>query len=815
MKGASRGNIIFLKPFGVALLCCLAFILAACSSADNVKTSGKMSGNRDEILIYTEGYARSFETAIPQGMSLKLSEGTKESRFTHELSQYAAVEAYDFQAAPLLEAYERFFWQPHYKVTVVIAIDRDRSDADIRSWEDLTGARQMVGITTGDPEFRLMICAISHALSGDFSLDQAMELFADIRQDGFLQLDGDFAPIQICLDNQAAQLKKQGRNIEIVIPKEGTLSFEKGFLANGELLLEENNAESLVSQGLRSVEGLSDSAIYPPEDDYGRAATLKDYHSFIAAGQSVLVRFRREALRVRLYSTADGREHMISAMAFIFLAIVWTGSMVTKVMSRQIRRWAFVVVLILTFWAILRILKYQTPEGSAINRYCWYGYYIFQIFLPVALLRIADLTGRWEDSPPPLWWKLCFGFNLALLLLVFTNDIHMQVFRLDVMSGSSSDYSYGPGYFLVFGGNVLCFISAIGLLLVKGWRSPRRYGMFVPVLMFLMALSYAVFYVLRIPFARESDFTITVGFFSLLFLQSAMMSGLIPVNAKYELLFACSPLAMEILDAGGKTVLRSASASAEAGAIMRVSSITGGLAVWQEDLSAIHRLQRELSVTIEQLEKTNDMLLYEHRIRSDMEKLSAQKIIQGELDSLLEDQLAQIGSLLESLRGDNAPDKEALAHIGLLLCYGKRRCNLMFWEKQNETMGFDELFAYLNELAEYAQAAGIACAIISDISDPSYTSKPREFCNDLKIEAAIGCYSFLFDGLRIAMKHGQRELICRMSIQGKGVLMQLMGDAPLRGIRLREDIAGGAIELREDGYLSQAALRIEGGCADA
>ena len=90
-------------------------------------------------------------------------------------------------------------------------------------------------------------------------------------------------------------------------------------------------------------------------------------------------------------------------------------------------------------WLLLRLFKYQLLAEETLSRMCWYGYYLFQLALPVALLYLAELLDRPEGERRllrPLWPPLvCYGLSV---LLVMTNDLHQLVSVLTPME-------IGPG----------------------------------------------------------------------------------------------------------------------------------------------------------------------------------------------------------------------------------------------------------------------------------------------------------------------------------------------------------------------------------
>ena len=67
------------------------------------------------------------------------------------------------------------------------------------------------------------------ALDGDdYSLDGAAERLAALAgADRLIPRDWE-APVLVCLDYQAAALKMSGRNLEVILPREGTLTLTRG-----------------------------------------------------------------------------------------------------------------------------------------------------------------------------------------------------------------------------------------------------------------------------------------------------------------------------------------------------------------------------------------------------------------------------------------------------------------------------------------------------------------------------------------------------------------------------------------------------------
>ena len=143
------------------------------------------------------------------------------------------VEVFDTQAFGALQTGVAKYWYPQYLATAVIAIDRDQTNSVFTSWSDLLDSQDEVSFSNIPVNNQMLVAAISYGLEGkDYILKKAMNLLESLHKNSLLNIDSFDSPIIICFDYQVAALKESGRNIEIVIPSEGTLTYEKGLLTN-------------------------------------------------------------------------------------------------------------------------------------------------------------------------------------------------------------------------------------------------------------------------------------------------------------------------------------------------------------------------------------------------------------------------------------------------------------------------------------------------------------------------------------------------------------------------------------------------------
>ncbi|MGI6169435.1 MAG: histidine kinase N-terminal 7TM domain-containing protein, partial [Christensenellales bacterium] len=709
-----------------AMLCLVFLSLSACARSE---AQGTIICGNDENSSYPEILSE----IVPS--YTVITEQFSRTAFS-SLHAGNEVEAFDAQAIPALEKGIAEHWYPHYLATVVIAVDRDKTDARIGSWSDLPAAGEMVGCSDRYPDKHLLTGAMAHGLEGDrFTIKQANGLLEALHSKKRLVLNTFDAPIVICYDYQAAALIKSGRNMQVIIPNEGTLAYQKGLLAGRELSFTGEIEPLLLSRGFRLLDGRCDETLYPDWADYENADVVTDYEHFNTVLQDVHRAFRRSVLRTRLYTSADTREHQFFALVYMVLVIVWTAWFLRRAMQKGVKRAAAVTGIILLGWITVRLIKYQIEESMVLNRYLWYAFYLFQLTLPLVLLWLAWVIDKADGrTKTPRWLRAMALVNGMLMILVFTNDLHNWVFRLDLSNPDwASQYGYGIGFLLVTAAWTLPLIGAVLMLAVKSRRAPRKSGFVFPLAFCALLILYGIGYIIRVPIAWESDYTMVVGLFTLLFTEVCMRSGMVPVNTKYERLFTHSPLNMQIVDGSGATVLSSAAAvqvdhellrsalasyplpaEQDEDTLLFATGITGGYALWQEDISSLNHLHAEIVESMRKLAAANAVLAEEAKIKQAIDEEAARNQLMVQLENEIAGYMTRLSAMIEQLDPLSAQPKET-ARIALLLCYVKRRCNLFFRARETDGLPADELMGYIDEVAEMAGYSGVKILVTNEL----------------------------------------------------------------------------------------------------
>ncbi|MCG4527298.1 histidine kinase N-terminal 7TM domain-containing protein [Intestinimonas massiliensis (ex Afouda et al. 2020)] len=676
-----------------------------------------------------------------------------------ELSQGNAAACFDVQAIPAMEQGVGRYWYPHCLATVVIAVDRAQTDADISRWRDLLDAGAVVGMTTDAPQNRLILGAMSYGLEGrEYTKSEALDLLERLYSQGELRLDDQMAPIQLCFDYQAAAWNRAGQNWEIIVPEEGTLSFDLGLLSDTPLEFERGLDETLLAAGLPLADGRRPDG-YPDNRAYRDAVHPEDFARLLSVTEDTDRDIRRSVCHTRLYSSADHREHTLAALLVSAMAIFWMGTVSQRILRRDIRRTAALVGWLVVGWIFLRLLKYQIFEICLLTRLCWYGYYVFQLALPLAMLRLADIVDKPEDAKRllrPIWWPM--AAYILSVLLIFTNDLHQMVFRFDLSGDWSHDYQYGPGYFVVLLISLVFLLAAIVLLFRKNRHSRYLGARVFPVLFIAAILSYILGYLFNIPLFRDSDYTITICVLAMLFFESFLHTGMIPVNVRYGPLFAAAPLNLQLLDEEGQTVLAANGASPipksvwrrlradmsrpllrDRDTLLHATPIRGGMVVWQEDVSALNRVRQEIQTSSARLEAANALLREESEAKRRLLAAEAKAELYDELEREIPRRVSVLARLIQSLPQAEDHQRQT-AYITLCLCHIKRRYNLFFLTRQSEPVLGDELSIYLDELAELAGYAGVKVLVRCGLH------------SQMAVRTASLCYDFCFESLSWAVR---------------------------------------------------------------
>ena len=780
------------------LLFALIFFLAAvCLSGCNRLNTKKLINRETSCGSYTEAALSALE-----GYEAEKSE--KMDSFFSLLSGENALICNDIQALSAEKQNIEGYWYPQHLVTVVLAVNKNSS---IRTWSDIKSSNIKLCWNPNDESTEIMyFSALSYGLEGsNYTGKEAESFLRKLNDEGRLLKNYEQADAVVCFEYEAVEFEKMGKQLEIVVPQEGTLSYAQGIFSNVQIKVPSDSV--LLSAGLRLLDGRCKNTYYPTEEDYKAAVTVDNLEHFLSISKNVHRNIRRGVFNERLYSSADTREHIIFPAVAIVIVLLWMVSIANRTIRRDVQRAVNAIALIIVGWLGLRLFKYQLGYNT-VNRYCWYCYYIFQLALPVLMLYLAiivDMSG--QEKKLPCWFMLIACAYPFLIVLVLTNDLHNWVFNFYDGIFRYETYSYSWGYYLIYAYCMLTFLTSLLVMTVKSRKSPRRFAWLLPTVFSIMMIGYTVGYAMGWKPARSSDFAVTFCIMAMIFTESCFRVGILPVNTNYQILFYASPLSIQLLNKDGMQVLASDTANPLppvlsiqlcSGGISEMEldkdtlicghSISGGTAVWQVDISELNKLRSELQNVGERLSQVNILLQKEESVRRRKFKIEAESRLASSLKSEIDEQLKRLRNTIESMNESDCQIQTA--YITLLICHLKRRCNLFFIAREGMNIKGEELSMYLDELGEFARYAGVNALIYSTVSD------------SIPILQATACYDFWFELMSWSLWGCKATLLGKLERDNNGLMFSVLtSEEPdeidfTTGLKNAAEAAGGKISIR-------------------
>jgi hypothetical protein len=324
--------------------------------------------------------------------------------------------------------------------------------------------------------------------------------------------------------------------------------------------------------------------------------------------------------------------------------------------------------------------------------------------------------------------------------LVLTNDLHSFMFKLDLSQpGWSDNYGYGFLYYIIVVVLLLQLIGSIVIMFTKTKRGSKRFGIIFPLIFITVLAIYIVGYATRVPFFAESDVTMVYCVFTLLFLELCIRTGHIPVNTHYRDLFRSVGLKLQITDDRGNSLLTSDNSEPfdaelwdklknngmpvykNENTLILKNKISGGYAVWHEDVTSIVRLKAEIEKSNRQLETSNKLLSQIAQAKEKESQIKSRNILYAAFEKNI---AVHEQKLTQMLRFPPIDDLEIPVYMGIvaiLACFVKRQFNLLISEMNgNESVSSTEFAAYADELAELAKFTGpqfmIYCNLTGEIN---------------------------------------------------------------------------------------------------
>lgn len=654
---------------------------------------------------------------------------------------------------------EGYYLYPIYKLTPIIAVNRDVTDAPIRTWSDLREFNGVIGVHR-DSEYMLM--GINQGLDQSLGTeDGGIALFKELRETDrlfffpkdieSLKLE-DYPPVCIMYDAFVHALNRRGANYEIIVPSEGTVLFPYALLSK----------EPLDQKSITALATFFEYEFYPL--DYELHSNLTEikssiYSEFIRLESllvgNVLKQFR--PFRTNIFENAA-----TYVLLLVFLSLL-NGYSYFRITDPELRKHFCHIFLILSFWIIIRLIRLLEVNGDIISRYSWYLFYVALLYVPMLMVWIALNVGqKMEELKYKRIKKWMMLTATLLLLMVLSNDLHQLVFRFHDGSFSQYDFHYGMIAIILYYG--LCTLYAAGLLFYKAWKMPNRKQLLFPGLLILGIILYIVLFNLfwNNKIALELTKMVVIMITATLFIS--MYVGLIPQNRMHFKIFQHSKLSMEIRDVNNHIVYFSEKGNLFNTYRIKSQPIQGGSVLWYEDLSHLDALFREEEGLNDQLQENIQVLNKRYEVEKSLEELHAKEKLVDNINTLIREDLIDLENEISDLRAlDEIDRKSKLAYLSLNLAGLKHSLNLLVLSLMENQISIEEMVLTLTSLCKAAKMLNV------------HTTFQRNGSGGLDYHTADEMLRWLTRSI-IQMQMATKELHCILSVYEGRVKMALITD---------------------------------------
>ena len=424
---------------------------------------------------------------------------------------------------------------------------------------------------------------------------------------------------------------------------------------------------------------------------------------------------------------------LIRSFIYMGMYYAWGRSVCYGIIQKVTRRCFGGVSMLLVFWNAVSMCKHLVfMDDVTIVRYLWYAYYIPQILIAVLGLNIAIMAGGGDNVRLGKGGMFLFGIGAALILLVLTNDLHQIVFSFqEGVPWTNASCTHEMGYYLIMALIALCGI-AISAIMVHKCRIPKRKKFTpLPFLCVLFMILYGILYFVDGSFVRNylNDMTASGCLMVAVLFELVIESGLFQTNITYENLFQSAVITVQLADRehqvrytseGARMVPKEILEQADTAPVMLEQSVRlsgaaihGGHIYWQENVSELLSVQKDLEMTREELCDTGDVLKAEAEQKAYRLHLEEENRLYDLVETQTAPQVAMLRKLTTQLRQTEDLDeaKCLLGKIVIVGTYIKRRSDLIVVSGQKKGICKEELLLGIREFKENLKLYGVECAV--------------------------------------------------------------------------------------------------------
>lgn len=408
------------------------------------------------------------------------------------------------------------------------------------------------------------------------------------------------------------------------------------------------------------------------------------------------------AVTIRITSKLGYRNSLVLDItrSAIYIGIIasWGVSVRKRIIQVSVRRYLSCISALMVAWLTFRSAKFHFVQNPTLSHQLWYWYYLALLFIPLFALFVSVSLDKPENYRLPKKLLYLYIIPTLILLMVITNDLHQLVFIFPngeiVIDGL---YEYGIGICFVVGWQIICGSIAVAIMIARCRIKTNKALLSLPIVPLITAMVYILIYSFNFKFFNFilGDMTVTLCLLITSVFECCIKCGLIQSNVGYDSMFAATTISSQITDSDFNVIHTSATAmstSKEAMAkavsepvlldentVLKGHAIRKGYVFWNEDITELVNVSRELEMTHEELIDTGDVIKEE----SKQKKYWLQIVEENKLYDIIEEQTAsQIAFLKAAISKLKDTDdlneaKKLLGEIVVVGTYIKRKSNLI------------------------------------------------------------------------------------------------------------------------------------------
>ncbi len=685
------------------------------------------TAKNNKVLLLSDGLGAS------ANVTSKLDNASVVSSLTTD-TKALAIECNEYTAKKLIDAKKAYRFTPIYSIKVVIAVNRDMTDANINSYDDILKSGLDCNISLNDKKACYLLMAISKEYYNSESIDDAFKYAKELNKNKNLvhaSKKASQAPIRIMLDKDVRNITDS--NIEMISPTEGVLYINMGILENRESNLDMNIFNELKEE-------LNYSDINSGNSHIDNIDVFNKFEL------DRVKKYRRDILGTYKISGVNGDERSIILLISLMILIPWSIYMIIRVNDNSLKKGLIICITLLLTWLIFRYLKAATPSTTLL-RYIWYFNYVPLTVCP-ALWLIMNIYLHYKGKTSKIISTIIGAISILLCVLVLTNDLHFLAFSFNNGKENFDDRNFGIVFYIICALDFLLIVSGTFLLVKKNYKSTKLSTLLGPVIASTAIVIYIALDFTSLSIMSELDYNLVITILSFILIETSLRAGLIQNCGRYVSLFNNLSFEASITDINNKHIFSTKGYNQEI--ILdkdeivvqdykyRRLKMNNGYLVYKDDLKEINNLRKELSDITTELKRNNEALKNKENYTKEYYKLLNESNIINELDSELKSRKNEIDLLVNQIdeNVDKSEIRLKLARIKVLVSYIKQRYNLYINSKLNKYMEIQNIALSIRLISTDVKSLGINSGLLCN----SMEMIPSELCVTI-----LDCFFFMLE----------------------------------------------------------------------